>query len=193
MSLFQDLNLVSRNNPPIVDAFFGRLEFSGSLVRSSKGCGCMLDRSGNSSNSSIWRCFEFRETLGRRTPGLTGSLLDLPFERRIFMSHLSCGQFVLVVKTVSAPLLWFLPWQLDYMFFSASCRCCSCLLLSDSFVKLKYCKVWKCKVTVRVTFQNTVSCFVSLELTSRSGWIVLLPRGNVAPPVNDRLDGAGKK
>lgn len=80
MSLFQDLNLVTRNNPPIVDAFFGRLEFSGSLVRSSKGCGCMLDRSGNSSNSSIWRCFEFRETLGRRTPGLTGSLLDLPFE-----------------------------------------------------------------------------------------------------------------
>ena len=36
---------------------------------------------------------------------------------------------------------------------------------------------------------------VSLELASRSGWIVLLPRGNVAPPLDggDRLDGTGAR
>ncbi len=36
---------------------------------------------------------------------------------------------------------------------------------------------------------------VSLELASRSGWIVLLPRGNVAPPLDggDRLDGTGDR
>ena len=107
MSLLQDLNLVSRNNPPKVDAFFGRLEFSGSLVRSSKGCGCMFDRSRNSSNSSIWRCFEFRETLGRRTPGLTGSLLDRPFEsmKNIYESFKLWTICVRIVKTVSVPLL----------------------------------------------------------------------------------------
>lgn len=51
----------------------------------------------------------------------------------------------------------FLATGLCYPFFCFAS--CSCFLLSDSFVKLKYCKVLKCKSTVRVTFQNTVSCF----------------------------------